>query len=149
MWERIGQSIKTVGAAAIFAVVLAVVFLLKDSFLLLQTDGVAENWEYSLYAANSQAEIRGEVAIWELPFVEGKSVTVRFDNERSAIAYVEQLLADACVVQEEHCGDLYSIYAYASGRGKGVRLFGSMVNLHVARRGASVCVGSPMIFGGY
>ena len=151
MWRRCWQAIKTLVAIVIFFAVCGCVVTCKDDFLLKEARGATARWEYALHESSSQAELCTQVAVWELPFVEGESVTLCFPDSESADGYIRELMngTGAYVIDEERCGDTENVYAYTPRLGQGLHLPQGRVNLHVARRGNTVCVGSPIIFGGY
>ena len=140
----------------VFATVTAVAI---GCFALLLRDfsgsGLAQNAEtareYYLYSPSSQAQMKTEIAFAELPFVKGESVRFSFSSEKDAAAFVEKLLSAkrATLRFTEFAADTLSYYCYTPQGGAGITLRGQSVNLHIARRGEVVCVGVPIIFGGY
>lgn len=155
MWKRCVRCLLGGLAAGIFAVTIFCASLLKDPFFLSST-AIGEGaetiaYEYYLYDKSSCASIRSELSFFDLPAVRGESVSLHFQTEGDAVAYMDALLtrSGASVVEIESSGGAESVYAYAAGYGEGLRLFDACVNLQIARRGAFVCVGSPIIFGGY
>ena len=113
----------------------------------------AVNWEreYYLYSPSSQAQIVGKVSFAQSFFLTGEKSVFRFSSENEARDYALSLLKEqgAVVVLEEDCMGVHSIYAFAPKRGGGILLSGQRVNLHIVQNGARVCVGTPIIFGGY
>ena len=107
--------------------------------------------EYYLYSPSSQAEIKTEPAFADLPYVKGKSAIFRFPSESAAAQFVDELLTDKRATHKftEYAGGTLSYYCYTPQGGAGIALRGQTVNLHVARRGVCVCVGEPIVFGGY
>ena len=53
------------------------------------------------------------------------------------------------VLFTERAGGTLSYYCFAKGLGKGILLDGVFVNLHIAIRGDTCAVGTPILFGGF
>lgn len=138
--------------ATVTAVAIGCFALLLHDF---SGSGLAQNAEtareYYLYSPSSQAQIKTEIAFLELPFVKGESACFSFSSERDAAAFVEKLLSAkrATLRFTEFAAGTLSYYCYTPQGGAGIVLRGQSVNLHIARRGATVCVGTPLVFGGY
>lgn len=107
--------------------------------------------EYYLYSPSSQAKIVERVGFAESFFLTGEKSVFCFLSEADAEKYASALLKEqgAAVVFEEECMGARSIYAFAPKRGGGIALSGKRVNLHLVVKGARVCVGTPIVFGGY
>lgn len=139
-------------ASLVGAVTLALAFLFvgvcRDDFLLA---GKAYEKSYYLYSASSWAQEVAKVELWELPFVEGKSVCLEFEKENEAKAYAAALVKEknAHLQKAEFSGGVESYYYYFSEGEECVRVSGLPVNLHIAVHGRFVSVGTPIIFGGY
>ena len=103
--------------------------------------------EYYLYTPSSQAQIKKEVAIFELPFLRGESV--RINGASNEI--LEETLAryGATVVKVEECSGGVSYYCYSSKLKGGLVIDGMTVNLQIAMKGKTTVLGTPIIFGGY
>lgn len=73
--------------------------------------------------------------------------SVLTDDPRS----IEEILSSlgGTLLFVEECGDVTSYYCYADGLSSPVFLNGTAVNLHLAVRGNTVCMGTPLIFGGF
>ena len=145
------QFFKTVVAAVIALAVGGFAVALNDFSGAGYASNAERSVEYYLYSPSSQAEIKAELAFSDLPYVKGKSATFRFSSELQAAQFVEELLNANRVTHHftEFAGGTLSYYCYTPQGGAGIALYGKTVNLHVARRGVSVCVGEPIIFGGY
>lgn len=107
--------------------------------------------EYYLYSPSSQAKIVKRVGFADCFFLTGERSDFLFSSEREASGYVFELLDEqnATVVFEEEIMGARSIYAYAPNCGNGILLSGKRVNLHLVVKGDCVCVGTPIVFGGY
>lgn len=69
---------------------------------------------------------------------------------RSGNAYELLVRYGGELLFQERAAGVTSYYGYAPGLGEGILLGGEWVNLHIAvRADGSVCVGTPIIFGGY
>ena len=103
--------------------------------------------EYYLYTPSSQAQIKKEVAIFELPFLRGESV--RINGASNEI--LEETLGryNATVVKVEECSGGVSYYCYSSKLKGGLVIDGMTVNLQIAMKGKTTVLGTPIIFGGY
>lgn len=125
--------------------------LLKDGFSLSSLENAAVAKSYYLYSASSVAQETGSLELLELPFVEGKSVSILFESEKEAREYVAGLIekTGANLQKAEYVEEAESYYLFSRGMGKTVAVSGLPVNLHVAISGKRVSVGSPIIFGGY
>lgn len=119
----------------------AVAFLNATAFPLI---GVKE---YYLYSPSSQAQIKREVGILDLPFLRGESVRVTCQTD----GVLEVVLAQysASIVKVEEFCDGVSYYCYSPKLKKGIVIDGVMINLQIAVRGEEVVMGTPIIFGGY
>ena len=137
--------------------VLFSVVLLYSSVWLKNPYGRASRWavkvesEYYLYSSSSQAKIVESVGFADSFFLTGEKSVFCFSSELEAENYAAALLEEqgAEIVFVEECMGVRSIYAYAPKRGGGVALSGKRVNLHLAIKDERVCVGTPIIFGGY
>ncbi len=67
----------------------------------------------------------------------------------AADAFAQAERYGAALLFTERAGDVVNYYYRAPALGGGVWLDGRRVNLHVAVRGESAAVGTPLIFGGY
>ena len=145
------QFFKTAVAAVIALAVGALAVVLNDFSGAGYAENAERSVEYYLYSPSSQAEIKTELALSDLPYVKGKSATFRFSSELEAAQFVDKLLKAKRVMYHftEFTGGTLSYYGYTPQGGAGIDLYGKTVNLHIARRGVSVCVGEPIIFGGY
>ncbi len=135
-----------VSAAVLFAAVWLKNPYGRGSALAVRTES-----EYYLYSPSSQAKIVASVGLAESFFLTGEKSVFQFPSEKEAARYLSGLLDEqgAKVVFEEECMGARSIYAYAPKRGGGITLLGKRVNLHLVWSGERVCVGTPIVFGGY
>ena len=120
----------------------------KDDFLL--TGKTFESCYY-LYSPSTCAVQKSFVTLFELPFVEGESFRLQFENEAAAKEYAVLLVKKrgAKLQKVERVSGVESYYYFAPSGGECVRVSGLPVNLHIAVCGKFVSVGAPMIFGGY
>lgn len=109
---------------------------------------------YYLYSVSSQAEIKPALSLSEFGNLTGECAEYVLDESFGAVTAEElterirkEYRAQICF-SESACGTV-SFYAYSPSLKGGVLLNGYKVNLHIAFRGNSVAVGTPMIFGGY
>jgi hypothetical protein len=134
------------------ALALAITFLFalftKDDFLLA---GKSFESSYYLYSSSTCAVQTPFVKLWELPFVEGKSFCLQFDDGAKAKEYALTLAKEkgAKLQRAEFVAGVESYYYFLANGGECVRVAGLPVNLHIAVRGRFVSVGAPIIFGGY
>lgn len=134
------------------ALALAITFLFalftKDDFLLA---GKSFESSYYLYSSSTCAVQTPFVTLWELPFVEGESFCLQFENGAKAKEYAVALAKNkgAELQRVEFVSGVESYYYFLANGGECVRVAGLPVNLHIAVRGSSVSVGAPIIFGGY
>ena len=103
--------------------------------------------EYYLYSPSSQAQIKSEVSILEMPFIRGESVRLTCQAD----VVLETVLSkySASVVKVEEFCDGVSYYCYSPKLKKGIVIDGVMINLQIAVKDESVVMGTPIIFGGY
>ena len=115
------------------------------------SSGVKTECEYYLYSQSSQAKIVESVSLAESFFITGEKSVFCFDSEEEAGRYALNLLGgdEVTTVFEEEWDGVRSVYAYSARRGGGILLSGKRVNLHVVWKGTRVCVGTPIVFGGY
>ncbi|MBQ8375210.1 MAG: hypothetical protein IJX98_06550 [Clostridia bacterium] len=142
---------KTVFALALlFGFALLAGFLKDDLGFSLATDAQVRK-EYYLYSASSQAVIKESVTIEEWLRIKGESATFVFETENQAKAFSQRLLQEkkAMIVMKESAAGVESVYAYAEENGAGVDFGCGKINLHIARKGNTVCVGAPIVFGGF
>lgn len=128
------------------------VFVLLFSFALGGGATVFEEGEsYTFYcgSVSSQAQIvvcnkNAGFAKFFLSDVEGES-TVYTDASVSSLEkkYFAELLFF------ESCGDVVNYYYSSPCFSSFVEVDGYKVNMHIAERKDSVCIGTPIIFGGY
>ena len=139
-----------VAVASFFLAVLLCVFL-KDDFSLSSARAEEVTSSYYLYSASSTAKTQQSISVLDLPFVEGKSVCLTFENEGAAREYVAALIkkTGAYLQKSEFVGEVESHYFFSRKLGKTVAVSGLPVNLHIALSGKRVSVGSPLVFGGY
>lgn len=103
--------------------------------------------QYYLYNESSQAQIKREISLLELPFVRGESITISCLDEEILERLLERY--SASVVKVENFSDGVSYYCYSPKLKKGIVLDGVVVNLQIAVKGERVALGTPIIFGGY
>ena len=124
---------------------------LKDDFGVGEFENASVTKNYYLYSASSLAKQTHSLGFLELPFVEGESVSILFDDEEEAKRYAIKLIekTGAHLQKVEYLEEVESYYLFSREFGKSVTVSGRQVNLHIAVSGKRVSVGSPIIFGGY
>lgn len=148
---RIKEFCKAVVAGGLVCSLFVCLPFFVDEFRVTAAEPNALSKSYYLYGASSCAEERPSIGVFDLPFVEGKSVRLSFSTETEAWAYARALMEERGVFLQtaEYAAGVTSYYCYSSERGKSVLVSGKAVNLHIAVSGTAVSVGSPIIFGGY
>lgn len=108
-----------------------------------------ENYTFCVGSSSSQAKMivtngNARILRFLLSDVRGES-TVYMDKDCS------ELLAfyEAVPVFTEACAGVRNEYYYSPCFSGGVWIEGALINLHVAYRENTVCIGTPVIFGGY
>lgn len=142
MWVfRAVEFVKWLGSLLLSVVVFLSVTILSATAFPLEGEK-----EYYLYASSSQAVIKSDVSILDLPFVHGESVRIN-----SADGVLEDVLIkySARVVRVEEFAGGVSYYCYSPKLKKGIVIEGVAINLQIAVKGESVVLGTPIIFGGY
>lgn len=141
---------KALALAAAIAVCAAVLVLPQVAAKLPVFSG-AESYQFYVGSVSSNADIvaaEGAAAAavkLTLGGVTGESA--RYADARDAFAQAEALDARLCLC--ERAGDVVNYYYRSPRLGGGVEVGGMTVNLHVAVRGGSASIGTPLIFGGY
>lgn len=105
---------------------------------------------FYLYGASSQALQTEKLSLQELFSVRGESVSFavgRGKGKAKAEEIIKELGAET-LIKEESC-ETVSYYGYSPALGKCVQVQGKAVNLHIAFSGERLCVGTPIIFGGF
>lgn len=136
---------------ALLAVALTAMRCMHNPYGCLLRDGEKVGQEFYLYSPSSQAVSCQSVAVSELYSLTGETAVFRFPSEELAKESVQTLLKThrAKIVAEETVAGVRSLYAYSARLGRGVRLFGETVNLHIVLSGETVQAGVPIVFGGY
>lgn len=141
---------KILALAAAIAVCAAVLVLPQVALKLPIFSG-AESYQFYVGSQSSNARIvaaEGAAAAavkLTLGGVTGESA--RYADARDAFAQAEALGARLCFC--ERAGDIVNYYYHTPRLRGGVEVGGMTVNLHVAVRGESASIGTPLIFGGY
>ncbi len=141
---------KILALAAAIAVCAAVLVLPQVALKLPIFSG-AESYQFYVGSRSSNARIvaaEGAAAAavkLTLGGVTGESA--RYADARDAFAQAEALGARLCFC--ERAGDIVNYYFHTPRLRGGVEVGGMTVNLHVAVRGESASIGTPLIFGGY
>lgn len=141
---------KILALAAAIAVCAAVLVLPQVALKLPIFSG-AESYQFYVGSQSSNAHIvaaEGAAAAavkLTLGGVTGESA--RYADARDAFAQAETLGARLCFC--ERAGDIVNYYYHTPRLRGGVEVGGMTVNLHVAVRGESASIGTPLIFGGY
>ncbi|MBQ4269050.1 MAG: hypothetical protein IJB97_05310 [Clostridia bacterium] len=148
-----------VGAAALVflcCACLAAGRLVKLPVERLGTGGQNVERTFYLYSASSQAEMRVEIGVFDVPFLKGESVILNAGRGgmEARLTAAKQAVKEkgGKIVKEERLDGVCSLYCRlpeAFGLYGGVTAFGENVNLHIAIAETRTVVGSPIIFGGY
>lgn len=142
-----GRWFTVMGALALSLVLLAVPQLLDKGLLF---DG-AQSYTFYAQSESSQARIVQAEASeafavkWGIASLTGESA--RYEKAEDAFAQVKKYRAK--LLFSRTVGAVTDYYYYSPCLSGGVELEGNCVNLHVAVRGASASIGSPLIFGSY
>ena len=106
--------------------------------------------QFYLNSASSKALIKDELSLFDLFSVTGESVAFSLQGENGE-EKARELIAEynGKVLFTERAGGTLSYYCFAKGLGKGILLDGVFVNLHIAIRGDTCAVGTPILFGGF
>ena len=102
---------------------------------------------YYLDSTSSQALQKQTLTIFDCLRVRGESVRFFCDDEN--VAQTLAKMYDAKIVHVETVDGVTSYYGYTQQWLGGVCVQGQKVNLHIAVRGNTCVVGSPVIFGGF
>ena len=129
----------------VFAIGLVAVFWLIGKFQL--PTGESQG-EYYLYSASSNAQIKESVSYAEVFSVVGESKGYSVENADEFVSATLKTM-QAEVLFFEEVGGVKSYYCYSPRIGGTTVLYGEPINLHIAVKGGSVKIGSPVIFGGY
>ena len=135
------------GSLALSLVLLAVPQLMDKGLLF---DG-AQSYTFYSQSKCSQAQIvlaeasEALAVKWSIASLTGESA--RYEKAEEAFAQTEKYRAELLIVRTVQ--DVTDYYYYSPCLGEGVDLEGKHINLHIAVRGTSACIGSPLIFGGY
>ncbi len=129
----------------------AIAFALAAGFFCLLRIAYAERFptlegerNYYLYSPSSQATIAEKLPVDKLGFLTGESVALDGGDPKEIFAsYGAELLF------VESAEGITSYYGYSDRLAGGKLIAGRLVNLHVAKKGTRVVVGSPLIFGGF
>ena len=148
---RLRGFLRMAGAVCLAAACLVVVRWMENPYGKSSGFALCAGREYYLYSPSSQAKIVKSASFAESFYLTGEKSVFLFPSDLEAEKYVCAVLAEqhATIAFEEEVLGGRSIYAYAPKRGGGVLLSGQRVNLHLVLRGSRVCVGTPIIFGGY
>ena len=103
--------------------------------------------EYYLYSPSSNAQIKKDVSLSDLPFIRGERVTLSNLSSEDLAPILARYSADV-IKEEEFLGGV-SYYCYSPQLKGGIVIGGEVVNLQIAIKGDSVVLGTPIIFGGY
>lgn len=102
---------------------------------------------YELYpTAFSSAVLQSEDPLLDKCRMAVRGESVRYDGDKK-----DALIARFCakvLFTEEACG-VVNYYCYSPLLRGGVRIYGRLVNLHIALSGEQTAVGSPLILGGF
>lgn len=114
-----------------------------------------ENADYYLYSPSSQAQMKKNLTLAELPYLQGQSGVYTLEEEgleglsaEQIAKKIEKEFGAKLLFTEEACGAV-CFYCYSPRIPQSVQLYGQRVNLHIAVRQETVAVGMPLIFGGY
>ncbi len=142
MWFfRAVEFVKWLGSLLLaFVVFLSIAVLSASAFPL---EGKKE---YYLYTSSSQAVIKSDVSILDLPFVRGESVRI---NSADGVLEDVFIKYSARIVRVEEFAGGVSYYCYSPKVKKGIVIEGVAINLQIAVKGESLVLGTPIIFGGY
>lgn len=145
------EFLRSAFATLTLALSLFVFAFLKDDFFVSALQDTSVKESYYLYSASSSAKECSSLGLLDLPFVEGKSVSLIFESETAAGEYVRGLVENtgAHLQKAEYMEGAVSYYLFSQWLGESVAVSGLPVNLHIAVCGRRVSVGSPIIFGGY
>ncbi len=105
------------------------------------------NYVYYLYDSGSNCAILQVEPNTPKPafcYVSGESCTYA---DRSATDVLAEFGAEVLFL--EKIDGITNYYAYSPRLPYRITLYGQTVNLHVAEKARGICVGSPIIFGGY
>ena len=142
-----GRWFTVMGALALSLVLLAVPQLMDKGLLF---DG-AQSYTFYAQSESSQAQIiladasEALAVKWSIASLTGESA--RYESAEDAFAQAEKYRAELMIVRTVQ--DVTDYYYYSPCLGGGVDLEGKRINLHIAVRGTSANIGSPLIFGGY
>ena len=142
-----GRWFTVMGAMAMSLALLFVPQLMDKGLLF---DG-AESYTFYSQSESSQAQIvladasEALAVKWSIASLTGESA--RYEDAEEAFAQAEKYRAELLIVRTVQ--DVTDYYYYSPCLGGGVVLEGKKVNLHIAVRGSSANIGSPLIFGGY
>ena len=142
MWFfRAVEFVKWLGSLLLAFVVFLSIVVLKASAIPFEGKK-----EYYLYTSSSQAVIKSDVSILDLPFVRGESVRI---NSADGVLEDVFIKYSARIVKVEEFAGGVSYYCYSPKLKKGIVIEGVAINLQIAVKGESLVLGTPIIFGGY
>lgn len=117
---------------------------------------------FYLYSASSQALCKKTLSFTDVFFVQGESVrflwkkqgfggatTSSVNGSQTALAEEIANYFGAEILFIEKTNGTLSVYCHSGQMQGGVRLQGEWVNLHIALRGQTCAVGTPLIFDGF
>lgn len=111
---------------------------------------IAGKRQFYLKSTSSQALIKDELSFFDLFSLTGESVVFSLQGNAGE-ERAKEIMREykGTLLFTESAGGTLSYYCFARGLGKGVLLNGVFVNLHIAIRGDTCAVGTPILFGGF
>ncbi len=128
---------------------LTVAFVVRSANVCKFADLQGERTFY-LRSSSSQALIKSELGFFDCFKLKGESVSfLSKDGEKKAKELFD--FYGAKLLFQEETLDVISYYGYTEKWSEKVEIEGACINLHVAvqKSGDGICVGAPIIFGGF
>ena len=129
------------------ALILSVVLFFPIALLNLTAFPFEGDKEYYLYTPSSNAQIKNDVNLSDLPFIRGERVILSNLSSEDLASILARYSANV-IKEEEFLGGV-SYYCYSPKLEGGIMIDGEVVNLQIAIKKDSVVLGTPIIFGGY
>ena len=153
-----GNGLKRFLATAAATLVGLVVLLGARCFSVCRLSRVDGERTFYLYSLSSQALCKKTLTCTDVFFVRGESVRFQWKEQGfgNAVNVPQKALAEEIAAQFgaevlffEKTGNVLSAYCHSKQFSDGVKVQGDWVNLHIALRGQSCTVGTPLIFDGF
>lgn len=111
------------------------------------------NGRYSVYKNNENVQIEYDLTLQQaikekLVSKDVSGESIKFIGDDKDIDYILDNL-NVQIVEEQDFANIRTIYGYSARLGQGVKVSGNKINIQIAKRGATIIIGTPLILGSY